>query len=38
MKIFKENDSFYITRPVNGNVIGEHRKVVLPIGAIATII
>ena len=38
MKIFKENDSFSLTRPVNGDVIGEHRKVVLPIGTIATIV
>jgi hypothetical protein len=38
MKILKENDSLSLLKPVSGEVIGEHRKIVLPIGTIATVV
>jgi hypothetical protein len=38
MRILKENDSFTLTKPIEGDVIGECRKVVLPTGGIATVV
>jgi hypothetical protein len=38
MKIFKENDIVSLTKQVDGDVIGERRRVVLSIGTIATIV
>lgn len=38
MKILKENDSISLTHPIDGDVIGEHRKIILPIGTIATVV
>jgi hypothetical protein len=38
VKIFKENDSVSLTKPVNGQVIGERRDIILPIGTIATVV
>ena len=38
MKIYKENDSIFITKPIRGQVIGSRRDIVLPIGTIATVV
>jgi hypothetical protein len=38
MKMLKENDIISLAQPIEGDVIGEHRKVVLPTGTIATVV
>jgi hypothetical protein len=38
MKIFKENDSISLTKPLSGEVIGERREIILPIGTVATVV
>jgi len=38
MKIFKENDSISLTKPVSGEAIGERREIMLPIGTVATVV
>jgi len=38
MKIYKENDIITLTKPTEGEVIGDGRKVVLPIGTVATVV
>ena len=38
MNIYRENDSISITKPISGEVIGEHREFVLPIGTVATVV
>jgi hypothetical protein len=38
MKILNENENLSLMKPVSGEVIGERRKVVLPVGTIATVV
>lgn len=38
MKIFKENDSTLLTRPIVGEVIGERREITLQIGTLVTVV
>lgn len=38
MKIFKENDCLTLIKPVVGEVIGQSRKIILPIGTPATVV
>lgn len=38
MKIFQENDSISLTKSVSGQVIGEHREIILSIGTVATVV
>jgi hypothetical protein len=38
MKIFKVNECLVLTKPIVGEVIGEHRDISLPIGTVATVV
>lgn len=38
MKIYKENDIVILTKKVGGDVIGERRQMILPVGTVATIV
>jgi hypothetical protein len=38
MKIFRENDCISTIKPVTGEVIGERREAILPIGTVATVV
>lgn len=38
MKIFKENDSTLLTRPIAGEVIGERREITLQVGTLVTVV